>query len=300
MPHFYVVNVKHGNSAVLIDTQGIVVIDAGAGSSLLEFLCEEKITTIDVLLLSHADDDHIGGVMALINSGIEIKKVYLNSDASKKSDVWDDLIYSLYDADKNEKIDFKPNITPDLTGTLNQGKVEIEILAPSKYLVTKGCGGFNRNRQKITSNSISAVIRFVYDKKPLILLAGDIDSIGFADLANKASDIKAWVLVFPHHGGHAGNNKMENTISFTQRICEKIQPEHIIFSIGNRKGFPLKEVLETISLNLEKSCMYTTNYSDVFSSHIMQYPNIIHKNNVGSIHIDFEKVPLKLNFLENL
>jgi len=66
MPNFYIVDVKHGNSAVLIDTDGVVVIDAGNGSKLLEFLSNRQITTIDVLILSHADGDHIGGVMALL------------------------------------------------------------------------------------------------------------------------------------------------------------------------------------------------------------------------------------------
>ena len=43
-----ILDVGHGNCAVLRDRRGVVVIDAGPGSSLLEFLTEHKITNIDV------------------------------------------------------------------------------------------------------------------------------------------------------------------------------------------------------------------------------------------------------------
>jgi competence protein ComEC len=178
MPNFYIVNVKHGNSAVLIDTKGIVIVDAGNGSNLLEFLLSKKITVIDVLLLSHSDSDHIGGVMALLDSGIvDIKNIYINPDAIKNSEIWDSLVWTLYNCDKDNKINFQPSITPDLTGTINQGMVNIEILAPNKYLVAKGSGGNDRDKRKITTNSISAVVRLIYKENPIILLAGDIDKI---------------------------------------------------------------------------------------------------------------------------
>jgi competence protein ComEC len=78
--------VGHGNCTVLVDTDGVVVIDAGPKSKLFKFLKEKHITKIDVLLLSHADQDHIIGVSDLLASGeIEIKKVYVNTDSTKKS-----------------------------------------------------------------------------------------------------------------------------------------------------------------------------------------------------------------------
>jgi competence protein ComEC len=295
MPNFYIVNVKHGNSAVLIDTKGIVIVDAGNGSNLLEFLLSKKITVIDVLLLSHSDSDHIGGVMALLDSGIvDIKNIYINPDAIKNSETWDSLVWTLYNCDKDNKINFQPSITPDLTGTINQGMVNIEILAPNKYLVAKGSGGNDRDKRKITTNSISAVVRLIYKENPIILLAGDIDKIGLDNLLNDNKSIKSWLLVFPHHGGHARGDIKE----FTKQICQLVQPEQIVFSIGdNTNRFPLKEVVETISENLQNTCMYTTNHSDVFQSHISQITALAHQNAVGHIHIDFTLTPLVLNFI---
>ncbi len=50
-----ILDVGHGNGAVLVDDNGVVVIDAGPGSALLEFLRHEGIDRINVLLISHAD-----------------------------------------------------------------------------------------------------------------------------------------------------------------------------------------------------------------------------------------------------
>ena len=75
MPNLYLLDVGHGNSSVLVDTKGTVVVDAGPKTGLLDFLTSHEIHEIDVLLLSHADRDHIGGAMALLLSDEMIKKL---------------------------------------------------------------------------------------------------------------------------------------------------------------------------------------------------------------------------------
>ena len=67
-PYLAILDVGHGNCAVLTDSKGIVVIDTGPGSALLEYLSEKNIKTIDVVLISHADQDHIGGLIQLLFS----------------------------------------------------------------------------------------------------------------------------------------------------------------------------------------------------------------------------------------
>lgn len=107
MQNFYVLDVGHGNSAVLIDDDGVVVIDAGPKLTLLTFLIEKNITTIDVLLLSHSDKDHIAGAINLLTSErITVKQVYVNSDSTKNSVIWDDLVYLLSETNKKGKLYF--------------------------------------------------------------------------------------------------------------------------------------------------------------------------------------------------
>ena len=88
-PRLYVLDVGHGSSAVLCDTKGTIVIDSGKGSSLYLFLKQEQIDTIDLLLISHADEDHLGGLMAILTSEkFDVKKVRVNSDALKGTKIW--------------------------------------------------------------------------------------------------------------------------------------------------------------------------------------------------------------------
>src|SRR5689334_20557252 len=79
-----IVDVGHGNCSVLQDSNGTVVIDTGPGTTLLEFLKKEKIEKVDVVLLSHADSDHISGLIQLLACGeFQIGRVRFNSDAAK-------------------------------------------------------------------------------------------------------------------------------------------------------------------------------------------------------------------------
>lgn len=293
MPTLYVLDVRHGNSAVLIDDSGIIVIDAGPGSDLLDFLQENNINTIDILLLSHADQDHIGGAMSLLSSKeVEIKNVYLNTDSIKGSTIWDDLVYTLSDHHKRSEVYFEPSITPHLNGKLDRGRVTIEVLGPSAYLAAKGPGSIDRKKRKLTSNSISAVIRLLYDNKPIAIFPSDIDDVGLDNLLEDSNDIKAWLAVFPHHGGNPGRGDIT---LFTTTFCRAVQPERIIFSNGhNQSNFPNTAVIQAIENAPSSVRMYTTGSSDVLVAHIGDNKDCPHKNCVGNIWLHFDKEPLEI------
>jgi beta-lactamase superfamily II metal-dependent hydrolase len=295
MPGFYILDVSHGNCSVLIDTNGVTVIDAGPGADLLDFLVERNINRIGILLLSHADKDHISGTLALLaTSEIRIDRVYLNSDSIKKSILWDDLVYALYDQDKRGKLYFEPSLTPHLNGKLNQGQVEVEVLAPNQYIAAKGPGGKDRKERKLNSNSISAVIRISYNGKSFAVLPGDLDQIGLDNLLEDVTDVHAWLAVFPHHGGRPGSGAMK---AFTSLFCEAVNPEIVVFSIGdNEENFPRKEVVETIEKINPSTRMITTKSSGILITHIEQSGNHSHKDCVGNISFHLEKYPPDLVF----
>jgi beta-lactamase superfamily II metal-dependent hydrolase len=295
MPTLYIVDVKHGNSAVLVDDAGVIVIDAGRRADLLDFLHDKNISTIDILLLSHADDDHIGGAMSLLTSGqFQIKNVFLNTDSIKGTAIWDDLLCTLSDHQKRFKVYFDPSITPNLNGKLNQGKVEVEIMAPSVYLAAKGPGSTDKKKRKITSNSISAVIRLSVNNKPIAIFPGDIDDVGLYNLLEDGQDIKAWLAIFPHHGGNPGG---KDVASFVIDFCKAVQPERIVFSIGNNQNkFPSAVVIQAIEKTLKNTQMYTTGSSDVLTAHITGNKGCSHKNCVGHIWLNFDKEPLEITY----
>ena len=293
MPILYILHVRHGNSAVLVDDTATTVIDAGPGSDLLHFLRQNSIRKIDVLLLSHADHDHIGGAMSLLSSEeVEVKRVYLNTDSLKGSDIWDDLLYTLCDHRKRSKVSLEPAITPHLNGRLDCGRVAIEVLGPSGYLAGKGPGSVDRKSRKLTSNSISAVIRLSYENKHIAIFPSDIDDVGLDDLLERNDDLMAWLAVFPHHGGYPGRGEVAE---FASAFCKAVQPERVVFSVGhNQSAFPTTAVIQAIESATSNVRMYTTGSSDVLVAHIADKQGCPHSDCVGNIWLHLDKEPLEL------
>lgn len=258
-PYLAILDVGHGNCAVLTDSKGTVVIDTGPGSALLEYLSEKNIKTTDVILISHADQDHIGGLIQLLCADLfKVKCIRLNSDAEKKSEIWNDLLYELDQL--GEDIDYEVSLTRNFSGKFNQGKVHVEILGPSKFLAGKGPGSIDYNGDKITTNSISAVIRLSKDKRRLVLLPGDIDMVGLNDLIRSEVNLISPVIIFPHHGGKAGSTDMSK---FTGTLCKLVSPEIVVFSIGRGKhGTPRPEIVAAIKNSVKDVRIACTQLSE--------------------------------------
>ena len=65
LPNLTILDVGHGQCVVLQDARGTVIFDAGSGPTLLEFLHESGIAEIDAVIISHADADHLSGLVSL-------------------------------------------------------------------------------------------------------------------------------------------------------------------------------------------------------------------------------------------
>ncbi len=258
----FILDVGHGNSAVLMDTEGNVVVDAGPRNALYLFLKAERIKKIDAILISHADHDHIGGLIGILASGeFVIGKVRVNSDALQGSKTWDDLLYTLSHAQESGQLDFDVSLSTRDTGKFDQGKVHIEILAPDLYIAGKSPGSYDRKKRNLTTNSISAVIRMVKGTFPFALFLGDIDNTGLENLLETSQDVSAQLAVFPHHGGKPGKNS--DAVSFTKKICEKVQSSVIVFSNGRgTHSTPLKEVIQAIREALPETRIMCTQLSE--------------------------------------
>ncbi|MFN7981142.1 MAG: hypothetical protein U0Q11_04740 [Vicinamibacterales bacterium] len=257
-----ILDVGHGNSAVVMAPGWVAIIDAGPGGALLSFLREQDITVVDEFLISHADEDHIGGLIALLASGeFFVKRVRLNSDAHKDSDIWNDLLIALDSAQRQGRIDFSPVLTVADNGLFDHQGVRLEILGPSTYLAGRGPGSTDRSGRPITTNSISAVIRVSVDGRRVVLFPGDIDQVGLDELLyNDGLDPHAEVLVFPHHGGRSGQT---DVTVFSSSITQAVRPMVVVFSIGRgRHATPLPEVVAAIRAQAPAPRIACTQLSD--------------------------------------
>jgi beta-lactamase superfamily II metal-dependent hydrolase len=265
-PNVTILDVGHGNCAVLVDDK-VVVVDAGPGATLLDFLEAEGIKEISVVLISHADEDHIKGLVSLFESQtVVVRLVRINSDGIKNSPTWNDLMYLLDEANKAGRVRFEVGLTTNQTGDFDTGRIHIEILAPTPGLAAKGPGSRDHKGRKLSSNSMSAVIRLLRQGKPKLLLPGDIDEVGLDNVLESGADISAEIAVFPHHGGGASS---DNLSGFASSFCKAAQPEKLVFSIGRGKyDTPRPEVVAAAVHEIPKVRVLCTQLSEHCASQL--------------------------------
>lgn len=264
-----IVDVGHGNCAVVTDRNGeVVVIDAGLRNGLLEFLRNHGIVLIRTVYLSHADEDHIGGLINVLAAGtVRIGRVVLNGDASKGTKVWGDLLLALRCAERDGAIErWKVGLTKGERENLSD--VVVAVLAPSQYLAAKAVAGEDRQGRRISSNTMSAVIRVDAHGQPVALLAGDIDGVGLDDLLadRETESLRAPILVYPHHGGRPGTREIE---PFAEKLLRAISPALVVFSVGRqRKGYPRLETVSALRRFLPDARIVCTQLSKDCSEHL--------------------------------
>src|SRR5260370_9492084 len=83
LPELLILDVGHGNCAVLQDADTTTVIDCPPSSILVEVLERQGIDIVDNILISHSDVDHAGGLPNLLKK-VFIRNVYVNPDADKR------------------------------------------------------------------------------------------------------------------------------------------------------------------------------------------------------------------------
>ncbi len=233
LPELIVLDVGHGNCAVLRDTDAITVIDCPPpATTLVETLEVLDINVIDHILISHADVDHAGGLPTLL-SKIRVRNVHINPDASKRGPRWVEIRTALA---LHNKLGTKVHrvLGTEVSKEINSGQVEIEILAPSLEEGLSGASGEDRKRRKLESNSVSAVIGLIHNSHRAVLLLGDLDEVGLDNLLMDQENIEASILIFPHHGGSA---KSMDNYNFARKLCSLVKPKLVIFSLERGRLF---------------------------------------------------------------
>lgn len=238
----HVLDVGHGNSSVLIDEETVIVFDAGPRTTLLEFLDREQIQHVDVVLISHADKDHIEALISLIESRtVTIGTVRLNPNLVKTTAIWSHLTELLDLEDRERRLDFVPTLTTKDTGAFDTKNVQVQILAPSPGVAAAGVGSKRPEKTAITSNSISVVARLAVADQAYVILMGDISLTGFREMLKYCKDIATPIAIYPHHGGHSDR---DDPLILAQELCAAVQPTCVIFSTGRGlHGTPLPNVV---------------------------------------------------------
>jgi beta-lactamase superfamily II metal-dependent hydrolase len=244
----HVLDVGNGNCAIARGEDWTAMIDAAPGATVLETLAHLEIERLDAIAISHRDADHAGGVVPLLTApGLDIGVVYISADALKDPSAPRTamLLTALEDAKKSGRCKVLRDLDSALPpGALSGGGFELEVLAPTFATAMTGPGGESPTGGRLTSNTVSAVLRVTSPDGLRVLLPGDIDDIALRELCARQTDLSADVLVFPHHGSHSAVGDEE---AFAREVVELVSPHTVLFSVGRAtRPRPTEEVIRGV------------------------------------------------------
>lgn len=184
------------------------------------FLCHKGVFRIDLLLLSHPDNDHGGGFAHILREfGVERALGVPHQNLGQSTHR---ILHEILDA-KGIPHALGYAGTVDLTST-----ARLELLHPFDAAST--------NLQDKDINNDSLVLKLTYGDVR-ILFTGDIGRKVESKLVGSGVDLEVAIIKVPHHGSKT---------SSSAEFLDAVRPQYAIFSLGqrNRYRFPSETVVE--------------------------------------------------------
>ena len=236
--HF--VDVGQGAAQIIITPAGkVMVIDGGNNDDeerMVSYLNELGVKKVDILVGTHPDADHIGGIDAVIDA-FDIGKIYMPK-VQKDTQTFESVLRAVQN--KGLKVSTaKAGIDLELDGALST-----KMIGP--------IAAFDPD-----NNEMSAIIRLEYGKNSF-LLTGDAGVNTEADLIQSGAELKSTVLLVGHHGSDH---------STSPAFLKAVQPEYAVIQVGkNSYGHPTAGVLSKVSDAGAKIYRNDTDGTIVFTS----------------------------------
>ena len=214
-------DVGQGDGILIVSPNGKqVVVDGGPGTKIVDCLGKKMPfwdRTIEMMILTHAQKDHMEGQIELFDS-YKVEKV-IWTGVENETVIFDQWQESL----KTEEAKVYLAKAGD---TIIMGRISFDILWPTKTQIS--------DWEKLPPqdlNDTSVVIRIEYENF-CAYFTGDIPKEIFEELINK----KCQILKVSHHGSKTGTSK---------EIVDKVDPQVVVIQVGrNRFGHPNQDVLD--------------------------------------------------------
>jgi competence protein ComEC len=203
--------VQQGNSNMLIDAG-----NNGDAQAIKSYLDRQGVKVLDVVVGTHAHEDHIGSMDYIINS-FQVGKVYFPKQTATTK-TFQDFATSV----KSRGLQLT---TPTVGSKFSIGDAAAEILAPN------GSGYED-------ANDYSVVIKLTYGNTSF-LLTGDAEAVSESQMLSKGLNLSATVLKVGHHGSRSSTG---------QSFLNKVNPKYAVISVGkgNSYGHPTQDVMDRL------------------------------------------------------
>lgn len=187
---------------VLLDAGSITVRDVGQ-KIVVPFLQRSGVSVLDAVYVSHGDLDHINA-LANVATCIRIERLLANTAFLKSAD--------------------KASLEQDLCRDLNKFDIAPKTIthfsADDMKVLSLWPTAIATSRTDLSENDTSEVLLIEYAGRRL-LLCGDIELYAQQELLACYPDLRADVMVLPHHG---------STVNLDDRFISHFKPEVIIAS----------------------------------------------------------------------
>ncbi len=213
---------KGDSTLIIFPNDSVMLIDGGmplAYHSIKETLQNFHISTIDVMIATHPDQDHVGGLGTILrDDSFDVKKILIGP-TSKDTATYQTFLElagdesTVYAGDK---------IVLDDT-------VSVSVISPPKQLIPSGSNASLEN-----SNSIVTILEY---GDFVFLFTGDATHTTEKWLIQNYGDtIDADIINAPHHGSKH---------SSTDAFIDSVTPRLVIFSAndGNMYGHPHEQAV---------------------------------------------------------
>ncbi len=215
----HILDVGQGLSA-LVEADGYYMLYDGGGreysSYVVAYLKENGIDTLSYLVASHYDEDHISGLVGVLNT--TTVETALTPDYAVDSDIYQSFQSMLESSGAAE-------VHPAAGDTYQLGSALIQILSPA------ACTYEDEN-----DNSIA--MRIVYGSFSCIV-TGDAGETAEADMIASGYTLDSDLYVAGHHGSSS---------SSSEAFVSAVSPAYLVISAGagNAYGHPTEKTLSVI------------------------------------------------------
>ena len=190
---------------------------SSASSFVVAYLKKQNIESLDYVIASHYDSDHINGLVGVLN--VFDTETFIGPDYVADTKIYDSLIDKL--AAQNLTITF-----PKAGDSYTFGDAVFTIVAPITY-------------SDDNENDNSVGIRMTYGDTSF-LIYGDGEEAGEQAMIASGEELSSDVLMVSHHGSRNAT---------TKEILEAVKPSYAVISVGadNSYGHPTEEVLDRLA-----------------------------------------------------
>jgi len=237
-------DVGHGSSILLqLPENKNILIDGGSSTQndrfnigervIGPFLWKQKLNHLDAVVITHPHADHYNG-LPFILARFRPKELWINGRPG-------------HDKEYQELLDLASQLGIDTKIAKND---DVLFQTSTTRLVCLHSGGatsspiFSQDQDRlINPNDLSIVLRLETNTKSFLFPA-DISAVTAETLSRKSTQIKADILMAPHHGSSS---------SMSQNFIRTVAPEYLVISAGrdNPFNFPAKSFYDLQQKGIE-------------------------------------------------